>query len=344
MTDNKIVRVGFIGAGNMARHHIKTMLTQPDTTEVVAICEPSATVYHTTAALFTAAGLTPPPNLPDLMEFLGEFKDELDAVFIITPHVYHYQQAKACLEAGLHVLLEKPMVMNAEEARHLIDVRDQTGKLLVVAFNGGLSPHIRTAVKMLRSGDYGPILNISGLIWQNWISHVDGTWRVQPEISGGGFMFDSGAHLLNTVSDLAGENFSEVAAWLDNGSHQVETRGVIMGRLESGALVTLHGCGEAPPSCSSDIKVFTPKAIFHLGAWGGYLNIQQLTSSDETFENHTFQPVPVPPSLGGAWEQFLAVYHGEIENPCPPEVGLRMARLWDAIRASAAQGGIPVNC
>ena len=51
--------------------------------------------------------------------------------------------------------------------------------------------------------------------------------------------------------------------------------------------------------------------------------------------------VKVPPSLG-VWEQFLAVRRGEMPNPCPPEVGLRMAKLWDAIRASAAQKGVPV--
>jgi hypothetical protein len=46
----------------------------------------------------------------------------------------------------------------------------------------------------------------------------------------------------------------------------------------------------------------------------------------------------------GVWEQFLAVRAGQIPNPCPPEVGLRMARLWDAIKASAAQNGVPVEC
>ena len=70
--------------------------------------------------------------------------DELDAVFIITPHVLHFAQAKACLEAGLDVLLEKPMVMNAQEALELIEVRDRSQRLLSVAFNGSMSPQVRT--------------------------------------------------------------------------------------------------------------------------------------------------------------------------------------------------------
>jgi hypothetical protein len=52
--------------------------------------------------------------------------------------------------------------------------------------------------------------------------------------------------------------------------------------------------------------------------------------------------VKVPPSTG-AWEQFLAVRRGDMENPCPPEVGLRMAYLWDGIRESAAKNGATVT-
>jgi hypothetical protein len=50
------------------------------------------------------------------------------------------------------------------------------------------------------------------------------------------------------------------------------------------------------------------------------------------------------PNPLGVWGQFLAMRNGQMDNPCPPEVGLRMARLWDAIQASAAQKGQPVLC
>ena len=49
------------------------------------------------------------------------------------------------------------------------------------------------------------------------------------------------------------------------------------------------------------------------------------------------------PKMRGAWEQFTQVRAGEIENPCPPEVGLRMAKLWDAIVESASKDGLPVR-
>ncbi|MDX1523791.1 MAG: Gfo/Idh/MocA family oxidoreductase [Anaerolineae bacterium] len=328
-------RMAFIGCGGMARHHLRRMLADHTKIEVPVVCEPSASAYQKTVERFEEADQPPPPNEPDLTRLLATYGNQLDAAFIVTPHVYHYRQAKACLEAGLDVLLEKPMVMSALEAQSLIEARDRTGRLLVVAFQGSLSPQIRTAVTMLRSGELGRLLSISGTIWQDWATLSANTWRQQPEVSGGGFLFDSGAHLLNTVADLAGEDFVDVAAWIDNQTRPVDIVGAIIGRLQSGALVTLNACGNTSPSCSSDLRVFCEAAMLRTDAWGRWLEVQYT-------EEDGWQTVDVPPWTG-VWEQFLAVRQGDIPNPSPPEVGLRMAYLWDAIKASAAQNGIPVH-
>ncbi|MCB0153941.1 MAG: gfo/Idh/MocA family oxidoreductase, partial [Anaerolineae bacterium] len=80
---------------------------------------------------------------------------------------------------------------------------------------------------------------------------------------------------------------------------------------------------------------YCPQGILRTGAWGERLDLQRS-------EQDGWQAVPVPVSLG-VWEQFLAVRAGLLPNPSPPEVGLRMAYLWDAIKASAAQNGAPVQ-
>jgi predicted dehydrogenase len=332
---NQPVRVAMIGCGGMARHHIETMIGQRATTQIEVVCEPSAAAYEAAAALFAEAGLEPPPNHAVLSELLAAYAGRLDAAFIVTPHAYHFDQTRACMEAGLDVLLEKPMVLNAAEARSLIETRDRTGRLLVVAFPGSLSPRIRAAVAMLRAGVLGRIVTISGVVWQSWGEGTVGTWRQRPEISGGGFLFDTGAHMLNTVVDLAGEEFAEVAAYLDTRGRPVETLGAVIGRLRSGALVSLHACGEAIPSCASDVRVFCQRAILTTGVWGERLELQYDGAQPP-------EAVSVPPSMG-VWEQFLAVREGELPNPCPPEVGLRMAQLYDAITDSAARGGAPVK-
>ena len=334
MTDGRTTRVGFIGTGIMARAHLREMLVRDDTT-VVAVCEPSAANYAQAIELFDRYGLAAPPNEPDWERFVATFAGELDAALIITPHAFHFAQASACLEAGLDVLLEKPMVLTADEARDLIAIRDRTGRLLVVAFQGSLSPQVREASRLLRSGELGPILNISATVWQDWATITTGTWRQEPTLSGGGFLFDTGAHMLNTVADLAGEDFSEVAAWMEDDGRPVDIRAAVMGRLASGALVTMNACGSAIPSCHSDIRVFTSGAILRTGIWGETLEIQR----------HGAAALRKVRSVAGiqVWEQFLNVRSGVVPNPSPPEVGLRMARLWDAIRESASRAGAVVR-
>jgi predicted dehydrogenase len=330
------VRVTIIGCGGMARHHIRQILKQRDTTAIPVVCETSEAAYAATQAVFKEAGVAAPPNEPDLARLLERHAGRLHAAFIITPHASHHDQAKACMEAGLDVLIEKPMVVNAAEAHSLINIRDRTGRLLVVAFPGSLSPQIRKAAEMSRSGELGRLMSLSATVWQKWGSGTVNSWRQKPEISGGGFLFDTGAHLLNTVVDLAGEEFAEVAAWMDTHGRPVETHAVVIGRLASGALATLHAFGEAIPSCASEILVFYSDSILRTGVWGERLELERT-------QEKGFAPVSVPPSLG-VWQQFLAVRAGRLPNPCPPEVGLRMARLYDAIKRSAAQGGAPVPC
>lgn len=327
-------RVCMIGTGGMARHHIRRMLAL--NTEIVVVCEPSKQAYQLTAEVFKEAKIAPPPNQPDLEQLLTDYADQLDAAFIITPHAYHHNQTKMCLEAGLDVLLEKPMVLNVAEAQGLIETRDRTGKLLVVAFQGGLSPQIRKASEIIASGELGELLTISGTVWQNWAQLNGDSWRTVPEIAGGGFLFDTGAHMLNTVCDLAGQDFVEVAAWLDNREFAVDILGTVMGRLLSGALVTINACGATAKSCTSEIMVFCTDGIIRTGQWGERLLIQRGDTGELT-------EIDLPP-MRSAWEQFLQVRDGEIENPSPPEVGLRMVRLWNAIQASAAQQGMPVPC
>jgi predicted dehydrogenase len=133
------------------------------------------------------------------------------------------------------------------------------------------------------------------------------------------------------VLDVAGEDFVEIAAWMEEIGRPVETMGVAIGRLASGAMVTLHACGEKIPTWASKIHIFGKQAILAIDAWGRYLQVQR--AGDDRF-----QAVAVP-EAPGVWAQFLAIRAGEMENPCPPEAGLRSIRLYEAIRESAARGG-----
>jgi predicted dehydrogenase len=334
MTDATPIRVGFLGTGLMARYHLGVMLPRDDTM-VVAVCEPSPAAFELAADEFTSRDLDVPPNEPDWRRFLERFAGTLDAVVVITPHAFHFEQATACLEAGLDVYLEKPMVMTAVEAEALIATRDRTGRLLVVGFQGSLSPQVREASRLIASGEIGGLLGISAVVWQDWDVNSAGTWRQDPELSGGGFLFDTGAHMLNTVCDLAGQDVAEVTAWLEHDGAAVDLRGVVMARLPDGALITMNGVGRGIPAFGSDVRVFCHRAIVRTGIWGERLEIQR-AGSNRLSTLRSVRP-------RGVWDQFLAVRAGLQPNPSPPEVGLRMARLWDAIRESSARGGAVIR-
>ncbi len=332
-----VTRTAIIGCGGMARSHVNTILQDPRGTSLDVMCEPFAPNFALMQELFVEHGREAPPNVPDLATMLTQWADDLDAVFVVTPHAMHYDHVSLCLEAGVDVLVEKPMVVNQQQAKSLMAKRDASGQLLTVAFQGSLSPQIRWAAARLRDGTFGPIRAISGTVWQNWRRLGDNRWRSDPEISGGGFMFDTGAHIMNTIADLAGEDFVEVAAWQDNAGTRVDIMTTVMARLASGAYVTIHACGDAmEPSCSSEILVFTEKARIRACMWGRYLEVQQAGETE-------LEPVDLP-TMKTTWHRFLDVRNGVIANPSPPEVGLRMLKLWDAIKASAAQGGQPVRC
>jgi predicted dehydrogenase len=328
------IRLGIIGTGGMARYHITNILKQADTTEVVVVCEPNGDNYEKAAEMFDNAGQPVPPNEANFDKLIKKYKGKIDAAFIVTPHNEHFPQATALMEAGIDVLIEKPMVLNTNEARKLLKTRDKTGRLLMVAFNGSSSPSIRIAAEMLQSGELGKILNVQAAVWQTWEQNTKGLWRQEPKISGGGYMFDTGAHLLNTVSDLIGEPFAEVAAFIDKRKTKVDILTVAIAKTQSGAYVTINGCGAAPVT-GTDIKIWCEKGMMETGVWGGFLRVQKTGEKEMT-------SIELPPFLG-VWQTFVRVRRGEIPNPCPGEIGLRMIQLWDAIKASAAKKGAVVE-
>ncbi len=327
-------KIAIIGTGGMARHHIKSLLKLIDRIEVVSVCEPNDTNYQKAAQMFIEAGQPAPVNEPDFEKFVDEKAAGIDAAFIITPHNQHCMQASALLLAGVDVLLEKPMVLNVAEAHKLMQARDQSGKLLTIAFNGSLSPAVRRAHKVLHSGELGKILNISATVWQNWNQFTQGTWRQIPEVAGGGFTFDTGAHLLNTVADLVGEPFVEVSAYLDNRGRAVDILSAAVARTASGVLITLNGCGDTV-RIGSEVRVMCEKGVITTGVWGETLTLQRADDAKP-------RKVRLPKS-NGVMETFLAVRAGQLPNPGPAEIGLRMIQLWNAIQASAAQGGVQIK-
>lgn len=327
------LRLGVIGAGLKAAEYAASWAAMPEI-EFVALADTTASSRQRLIDVCTAAGAAAPKSFEDYREMLSKCRDELDIVYISTPHAFHGEQAAAVVEAGIDLFLEKPMVTTVAEAETLIAAQKKSGVTVVTAFQGGLSPLVIDTRKRALSGEFGELIAISGMIWESWAGNYAGHWKQEPEISGGGFMFDTGAHMMNTVCLLANSDFASVSAYMNGHGRKVDIATAVSARLKNGAMATLTAAGEGPPGCASYITFFYSKAIVRIDAWGGWREISV---------GRVNEPREEAEILGNPMKNFLAIRAGEMENTGSVEMGLRFARLWDAIKESAAADGMPVR-
>lgn len=329
-------KLAIIGCGIKARQYLEVWIKRTDL-HLVAVADLSKEALSEADSIaLQTSGAERPALYRDWRDLLKEEASNLDAVYISSPHAFHAEQALCALQAPVDVLLEKPMVMTEDEARQIIAAKERSGKTLVVAYQGGLSPLTHQLSEDVKTKTYGELTSINAAIWEDWGSkYSGGHWKQNREISGGGFMFDTGAHMMNTLSMVCGAELERISAYMDNRSHSVDAVTAAIGRLTNGTIISLHASGETIPVCESRIELFFTEAIVRLCAWGRWIEIERPGKKIERREQE---------AANNLMDIFLQVREGEIVNPSPAEQGLKMAKLWDAIKTSAAAQGDAVNC
>ena len=323
----KKTSVVLIGTGTFAKVHVYCMLAMQKDVRIAGFVDISDQAPANIAKPFEDWKIKKiPPFFKTIDEFLAANKGPADVAVIITPHNVHCEQIIACLKAGMDTLVEKPMVLNAAEARRVMKVRDETGRLFSVAFPGSYSPAVRKAKEMIAAGDIGDLKSIAVYTHQCWKQGTAGSWRQNPEISGGGFLSDTGSHAVNTMLDLAGADVAELTATQDNRGTPVDIATSLQGRFKNGVFFTLCAEGESV-NCQSRVMAIGTRGVIITDQWGEFLRIIREGKWEE-------EPVEFPASRG-TFEQFMLVRKGKIPNPCPAEVGLRFAKFIDMVRASA---------
>ncbi len=148
--------------------------------------------------------------------------ERIDFVSIVTPNNSHFPIAKASLESGLHVMCEKPMTFNVQEARELQKLVSSTGRVFGLLHNYTGYPMVKLARDIARGGDLGEIRKTVVQYPQGWLASpiektgsVQAKWRTDPAQSGGGgALGDIGTHAENLSEYITGLKISEVCAEL----------------------------------------------------------------------------------------------------------------------------------
>lgn len=331
MSPSKAIRIGVIGCGHIATEQV-TKWQGAGKVRVVAGVELNGAQF----ARF-ASGFKPGPSRAgSVEELVSENSKSLDAVYIATPHVFHAAQAVGALHAGLDVLLEKPMAFTVEDARMIERAVADTGRTLVVSFNGSLSPRVRAASDAVANGDFGKLRCISGMASENWATLNSGHWKQDPKLSGGGFLLDCGSHLLNAVLDIAGCGLETVSARFAEIGPGIEVAAALSGKMQNGALVSLVACGNTAPPCVGELVFFFERAVLRVDPWG--VRPAMVRQGPDLVEKEI--------NCGKERhliDLFREVCTGRIANPSPASRNVEFARLWAATRKSAEQGGQPVH-
>jgi predicted dehydrogenase len=304
-----------------------------------------------------AAELSRLHNVPFVTRFEDCLRADVDAVDISTPNHLHVPQALAALEAGKHVLIQKPMGVNAAECARVVGA-GRAAKRVVGMFMSSLSrPAFHEMRDMIAGGALGRVTMLRGFTAHRnahtfWPLYGRGAdyWRRRKECTGGGGMALIGIHMVNLVPWLAGSPVESVAAFSDNLAARQIMDGddvtVAACRLESGALATL----EAGYSfVGNSVEVYGEAGSVRLadGAlaavlespWKGRMLDLPGGSRQRTIGAEEMESLEAP--LASGLEQREAFARAVLEGrgaPVPGEAGVRDVAVLEAIYRSARSG------
>jgi predicted dehydrogenase len=188
-----MLRYGIVGAGLIGE---KRAANAPGGM-LVAVCDP---VAERAVKLAQGAGAAVDKNWQALVR-----RKDVDAVLVCTPHDQLAECAAGALNAGKHVLVEKPGGRNAAEVQSLIEAARRANKVLRVGFNHRFHPAFQKAKQILQSGQLGPLMYIRARYGHGGRPGYEREWRADPMISGGGELLDQGIHLIDLCRWLGGE-------------------------------------------------------------------------------------------------------------------------------------------
>lgn len=170
-------------------------------------------------------------------------RDDIDLIDIVTPNNTHAEMAIAALQAGKHVLCEKPLAMNVEQARRMLEAARLSGKLHMICHNYRFAPAVQFAKKLIEEGRLGRIYHIRATYLQDWIMDPEFplVWRLQKEVCGSGTHGDLAAHIIDLARFLVGE-FTEVVGTMETFIKErpiAEASGGLSGSGKTGSKATV---------------------------------------------------------------------------------------------------------
>ncbi len=344
------VRIGIIGSGGIAQGcHMPGYASISDQCEMVAVCDDNPDTAREAAEKFSV-----PKTYSDYRELLKD--PEIDAVSVATPNKFHLEPTLLALAAGKHVLCEKPLAMNAGEARQMCRAARESKKILQVALQQRFSGPMRFMKEFIEAGHMGDIYYARAQALRR--RGVPG-WGVfiDKEKQGGGPLIDIGVHILDMTLHLMGypkpvsasaktwnmlgTNPALFNNWgdYDRKAFTVEDFAVGLIKFDNDAVVVLEssfmGNMDGDPF---ETQLYGTKAGAVVKGWGDDA-VRIFTEQNRQLFN--LSPVNVPKvesSHTAEVHAFVDAIRTGKPSPVPGEQGLILNAIFDAMYLSSESG------
>lgn len=342
------VRVGLIGAGWWGtQHHIPSLLDYPKA-ELVGVADLDPAKREGVRRSYGIDAVY--ESHTDLIE-----RARPQGVIVAVQHAYHYQVAKDALEAGVAVMLEKPMTLHAEEAWELVELAERKGVPLTVGYPSNYTSQVRAAKEAIGAGEIGDI-ELSTVLYASMVLEFlrgnpeayrtafnfpvtapgAGTYS-DPKVAGGGQGHLQVTHPAGILLWITGLRVAEVFALMENRGLAVDLLDAISVRYEGGSLGTLASTGSVSPERpgGNEIRVYGSRGSLHLDLRQGILVVHR-----DGHPSRSIEPEPeeslYPAQLTS--RNLVDVLAGDAGTCAPGELGARVVELLDAAYRSAASG------
>jgi UDP-N-acetyl-2-amino-2-deoxyglucuronate dehydrogenase len=341
------LRFALVGAGVIGRTHARALAELPDVAELVSVVDADPATAQELADRYGVEATT------DLDAVLR--RDDIDAVTVCTPSGVHAEGAVAALDAGKHVVVEKPIDITLAAADRIIDAEKRSGKTVAVISQHRFDHSTEKVQRAVRDGHLGTITSaIASHAWWRGQSYYDsGDWRGTWALDGGGAVMNQTVHTINLMITTLGTPV-EVFAYTGCLAHErieVEDTAVAVVKFASGALGVIHGTTAAYPGLDASLRVFGSKGsavitddelvFFHANPGDApEIGMQAATAENQVTADDTLGPDDR--GLGLGHRRQLADFIDAVTTGRAPRVGTTEARtalsVILAIYESAASG------
>jgi predicted dehydrogenase len=233
MTEKGRIRVGIIGAGAISQIVHLPILAERYDVDLVALADSDVHKAETLSKRF---------EVPEVLtaEELIDF-DEVDALLICTPNDLHEDMTIRALQAGKHVLVERPLATTSSGAARVIDAAERSGKVLAVGMPHRFRPEVIALRSFVQGGELGQLFAVRGSWLTRSVPLGRSSWREKREVAGGGALMDLGIPALDLSFWVIGyPEVSRVSCATTAQGDAMEHSATLMLKIENGVAMTME--------------------------------------------------------------------------------------------------------